>query len=238
MKSKKKLIIQGIIILIFLILCIIATIYLYPIIKKMNTNEAFRNEFKEKISSFGIFGVLILLFCFILQNVLAIIPTSPFEIIAGLLYGTFGGICICLIGTTLGSLVVILLVHLFGENFVKYFTNIEDKKKFKFVDDPKRCEVIMFSILFMPGIPKDFLSFFVPFTKVKTIHFLIINLIARTPSVIISALFGNSLVNGNLTLAIILFIIALAISLLGLIFNKQIVSFINHFSKKENQIQE
>lgn len=233
--SKKKLIIQGLIMGIFIILCIIATIYLYPIIKRMNTDELFRDEFKNKIASFGFFGILLLLLCFIIQNVLAVIPTAPFEIIAGLLYGTFGGIAISLIGSTLGSLVVILLVHLFGENFVKYFANIEDKKKFKFVNDPKRTEVIMFSILFMPGIPKDFLSFFVPFTKVKTLNFLVINLIARTPSVIISALFGNSLVNGHLTLAIVLFAIAAVISILGIVFNKQIVNFINHFNKNKTE---
>ncbi|UKI49907.1 MAG: hypothetical protein L6U99_00060 [Clostridium sp.] len=77
----------------------------------------------------------------------------------------------------------------------------------------------MFSILFMPGIPKDFFKLFLyHLRRLKLLIFLVINLIARTPSVIISALFGNSLVNGHLTLAIVLFAVAAVISILGIVF--------------------
>lgn len=224
---------QIVLIALFAVICIGVTIYLYPYIKRMGSDDAYRQAFIDKIQSFGWAGIIVVIFCFVIQNVLAVIPAAPFEIIAGAMYGTWGGILVSLIGCTLGALVCILLVRLFGENFAKKFVNMEDKKKFKFVDDPGRTKVIMFSILFMPGIPKDFLCFLVPFTKVKTYQFLILNVIARAPSVFISTLFGESLLTGNLTLAIVLFAIAAVISILALVFNKKIVEFINKIAKKK-----
>lgn len=235
LKLNKKLIFQIVLIALFIVGCIIATIYLYPIITRINTDEVYKEEFIKTINGFGIWGILVVLACFILQNILAVIPTAPFELVAGMLYGTVGGLVVASIGSTLGALAVILLVKLFGENFAKAFVNMEDKKKFRFVDDPKRTSVIMFCILFMPGVPKDFLSFLVPFTKVKIRTFLIINIVARIPSVIITASLGNSLINGKVSVSLVLFILSIIIALLGIVFNKQIVNLINKFGKKKEE---
>lgn len=231
---KKKINVFQLVILILVVAaCIGITIYLFPIVRRMNSDPEFQQEFIAKIRSYGVGGAVVILFGFILQTVLAVIPTAPFEMVAGMMYGTWGGALLSLLGCTLGALVVIIFVRIFGEKFVKKLINIEDKKKFKFVDDAKRTEVIIFSILFMPGIPKDFICFLVPFTKVKTYRFLIINIVARIPSTFISVYFGDSLLTGNFKTAVILFAVAAVISVLGIVFNKQIVSFINRKSEKE-----
>lgn len=53
------------------------------------------------------------------QTVIKIIPAEPLEIGSGVLYGTWGGLLLCFLGTEIGSLVIILLTKVFGKRLVE-----------------------------------------------------------------------------------------------------------------------
>ncbi len=55
------------------------------------------------------------------QTVIKIIPAEPLEIGSGVLYGTWGGLLLCFLGTEIGSLVIILLTKVFGKRLVELF---------------------------------------------------------------------------------------------------------------------
>ncbi|MDE5714556.1 MAG: VTT domain-containing protein [Anaeroplasmataceae bacterium] len=209
-----------------------AIIMLYPIFVKIQDNEIYREEFIEKIRSFGSFSWLILIGLQIVQTVLAIIPSGPIVILAGIMYPPVLAVIICLVGQTLGALVVIGLVKLFGYSFLSLFIDPEQPKKFKLLEDRKRCGVLMFSYLLIPILPKDPIAFIVPFTKVHIKDFIIINTIARTPMTIVSVLLGNSIVSSNMGMAFIIGGISAVVALLCFIFNKRIVEFIDKITKK------
>lgn len=219
----------------FVIACIIATILIYPYITRLGNDDAYRMQFEEKIDELGILGILLIIAIFVVQAILAVLPSFVFETIAGLMYGTFAGVVFCLIGSTLGSVIVILLVRILGSDFANKFVDMSSSKKYKLldvIDDVKRTELIIFSILLMPGMPKDFIAFFVPFTKVKIRKYIVINIVARIPSTIVTAMLGNAIRTGDSKLAIILLICTIIVSLLVFIFNKQIVNFLNRKKKK------
>ena len=161
----------------------------------------------------------------ILQVVLAIIPGEPIEIAMGVLYGTGLGCLLCLVGITIGSALVFWCVKRFGRKFVDNFVSGETFNRLKFLKDPSKRDVLLFVLMFIPGTPKDTLTYFSPFTKISLARFLVISTIARIPSVISSSYIGSSIMDGNYVKSIIAFVVVGAVSLVGIIvYNKIIAS--------------
>ncbi|MDE7385301.1 MAG: VTT domain-containing protein [Anaeroplasmataceae bacterium] len=232
-----RIVIQIVLIGLLLGLAIYACVELYPIFNRMQKDDAYLEEVLTSIRSYGNISWLILIGMQIVQTVLAIIPAGPVVILTGMLYPPVLAVMICLVGETLGALVVIGLVKLFGYSFLSLFVDPEKTKKFKLLEDGKRCGVLMFSYLLIPFLPKDPIAFIVPFTKVKVRYFVLINIFARLPMTIVSVIFGNSVITGNYIAAIIIASISFLLAILCFSFNKNIVVFIDRFSSKKSETE-
>lgn len=232
---KIRIAIQIVLILLLVTLSIYATVRLYPVFQRIQQDEAYLQEILEKIRSFGNVGWLLLIGMQILQTVLAIIPSGPIVILTGILYPPVIAILISLAGQILGALVVIGLVKLFGYSFLALFVDPEQPKKFKLLEDGKRCGVLMFSYLLLPFLPKDPIAFIVPFTKVKIRYFILIYIFARLPMTIVSVIFGNSLVSGNYIASILIGAMSFVLALLCFIFQKKLVSFLDKITSQKTK---
>ena len=233
-----RIIIQIVIISILTGVSIFACVKLYPIFQRMQQDEEYLNATIEHIRSYGGYSWIILIGLQIVQTVLAIIPSGPIVIITGMLYHPVLAVIICLVGQTLGALVVIVLVKLFGYSFLALFIDPEQPKKFKLLQDGKRCGVLMFSYLLIPFLPKDPIAFIVPFTKVKIRYFVLINIVARLPMTIVSVIFGNSLISGNFIAGIIIASLSAILALLCFIFNKKIVAWLDRYTERKTKKEE
>lgn len=219
---KKNIIIKTIKLMI-LILLISITIFLaikfMPLFKQLATSQG-RSDFKDFISNMGIKGLFIMIGLIILQLIISILPGEPLEILAGMCYGTIGGMIVMFIGTFLSSTLVYLLVKKFGRNFIYTFVSkeklekIENSKLFK---NKTKIEYITFILFFIPGTPKDLLTYMGGLLPIKATRFLIICTFARFPSIITSTFAGANIANGNWKITIITFIVTFFISLLGII---------------------
>lgn len=227
-----RLVIQITFIVLILAVCIYAIIVLYPIFMRIQNDETYRNEILVKIQSFGSWSWVILTLIQILQTILAIIPAGPVVILTGMLYPPVVAVILCLVGQTLGAVAVIFLVKIFGYSFISLFVNPDKSRKFKLLDDSKKCGVLMFSYLLIPFLPKDPIAFIVPFTKLKVRYFIPINIIARTPMTIVSVLFGNSIISGNFGVGFIIGCCSAAVALLCFIFNRKIVLLLDYITTK------
>ncbi|MDE5547238.1 MAG: VTT domain-containing protein [Anaeroplasmataceae bacterium] len=232
-----RIVIQIVLIGLLLGLAIYACVELYPIFNRMQKDDAYLEEVLTSIRSYGNISWLILIGMQIVQTVLAIIPAGPVVILTGMLYPPVLAVMICLVGETLGALVVIGLVKLFGYSFLSLFVDPEKTKKFKLLEDGKRCGVLMFSYLLIPFLPKDPIAFIVPFTKVKVRYFVLINIFARLPMTIVSIIFGNSVITGNYIAAIIIASISFLLAILCFAFNKKIVVWLDRFSSKKSETE-
>lgn len=229
-KNNKKDFIKFIVFGIFILLIIGITIWLLPWIISLKDEEA-RATLQEFIYSKGFGGVFILLGIQILQVIVAFIPGEPIEVISGLLYGTWGGYFICTIGMLIGTVLIYYTVRLLGFSFVDKLTGGGKLNKFKFLKDTKKLEVITFILFFIPGTPKDLLTYFMPFTKIKPLSFFTIVTVARIPSIISSTFAGASIGDGKWIQSIVIFAIIGVVGILGIIFNERFVKSIN--TKKE-----
>lgn len=217
-------------VLIFIIsLIIFLGVYYWNDIKSLSSVEG-QIAFKEKLESVGILSVLIVIVINVMQVVVAFIPGEFIEIISGMLFGPIGGLMVCLVGFTIGTITIFALVKLLGKPFIDL--NISNKSKLNFLENETRALTILFFVFLIPGTPKDFITYAIPFTKINMWHFIIVSNLARIPSIITSTLIGSSIISGHYTNAIIVTIITAAVAIIGIIFNKQITNKIEMIVNK------
>lgn len=181
------------------------------------------DKFREWIDAQGALGRLIFLGIQLLQVVVALIPGEVIEIGAGYAFGAFEGTLLCLAGVAVGSALIFGLTRLFGVKLVEAFISREKINELKFIKNEKRLNLLIFLVFFIPGTPKDLLTYFVGLTPVRFTTFLTLSTIARIPSVVSSTFGGHALGEQNYGLAIAVFAVTAAVSLLGLLVYNRIV---------------
>ena len=215
--ERQKKIMAIVFFLAFLVFCGLVTWFVgRPIINFVSEPEKFRNW----VDSHGILGEIAFIGMMFFQVVVAFVPGEPLEIGAGYAFGAIEGTILCVIAITLGSLLVFLLVRTFGVKFVEIFFSREKIKSLRFLRNKKSRNIITFLVFFLPGTPKDLLTYFVGLTDIKVSHFILLTSIARLPSVITSTVGGNALGGKEYLFAVIVFSATLVLSGIGwLIYN-------------------
>lgn len=230
-KQDKKDFVKFIILGLVVVVMVAVTIWLLPWIISLK-DQAGRDAFEAYIHSKGAWGVVILLGVQILQVVVAIIPGEPIEVISGLLYGTWGGWLICTVGMLIGTVLIYYMVKLLGVSFIRRLVDESKFEKYKFLNDTKRLETLTFLLFFIPGTPKDLLTYFMPLTKIRPLTFFTIVTVARIPSIVSSTFAGASLSEGKWVQTIIIFVVIGAIGILGIRFNDFILERVNRRKEK------
>ena len=239
MKEKKinlkELLKNSVPIIIFIALMGVLTLLLWPYIKQLGTEEG-RTAFKAWVDGLGFGGWLVTLGIQLLQIFVALIPGEPVELMLGYVWGPWLGTFTCLLGIFIGTLAIYLLVQKLGMRFVKRVVGTDDLTKYKFLSNKNKVEITVFILFFIPGTPKDALTYIAPIAPIHPIKYLLIATFARIPSIITSTLLGDSVAEGNYILAIIVFVITAAISILGIVFGNKYIE--KKQGKKEEKVEE
>ena len=215
-KNKKR--IGAAIIIISLLFMVAVCLFLgAPLVKFAREPEKFRNL----VSSFGVWGYFIFVLIIFFQVVFAFIPGEPFELFAGYAFGSFSGLILCMIGSCLGSAAVFLLTRKFGIKFVELFFSMDKINSVKFLRNKKKMYVLTFLAFFIPGTPKDLLSYAAGLTPINFWTYLLLSSVARIPSVITSTVSGSAFNTKKYVFGIAVFAVTGIISVIGiLIYNK------------------
>lgn len=204
----------------FLAIMIFLTIYAFPFVLNLRHEEA-RNALQTKIANMGFLGWLVMLTVQTAQVVIAFIPGEPIEIIMGIMYGPIIGTITCLIGIALGTCIIYLLTKTVGKPFISLFVDPDKLNDYKFINNKQKKDALVFTLFFIPGTPKDLITYFAPFVKMSFVRFLLISLFARIPSILTSTIGGNSIIAGNWTLTIIVFSVTFILAVIGFFINKR-----------------
>ena len=215
----KTRILKLVMFVVALVICIGATIYLFPVMRNLSTVEG-QVAFKQKVESSGVLGLLSL-FALIF---LFIIPGEPIEILAGMCYGALWGTVFIMASAGIISTVIFFLVRKLGKKFVYEFCDENKVKKIensKLFQNPKKIEMIMLILFLLPGTPKDLLVYIAGLLPIKPTRFIVISTLARFPSVISSTLAGANIAVGDWKLGILLYgVIVVAVAILIFIYQK------------------
>ena len=99
----------------------------------------------------------------------------------------------------LGGLLVFLFVRRFGVKAVEVFFPREKIESLRFLHNEKRLALWVFILFFIPGTPKDIMTYIVPLTPMKLSTFLLLSTVARLPSVVTSTTLGPTLLAISVT---------------------------------------
>lgn len=174
--------------------------------------------FRAWVDGHGVWGRIAFVGMMFFQVVVAIIPGEPLEIAAGYAFGFWEGTLLCQIGIFLGSLTVFLFVRNWGIRVVEVFFPREKIQKIlssKLLRDRKKRDALTFILMFIPGTPKDILTYCAGLTDMPLGTWLLISTIARIPSVVTSTIGGNALGLQDYWFALAVFGVTLALSLGG-----------------------
>lgn len=207
-KEKRNKTIKIIIFIITIMILIGCTIYLYPIMKELLKPEGSEN-LKIEIQQNGPNGILLLLGLEAAQIFLPILPGEPIEILAGMCYGTFGGLIFIMLSVFIVTAMIFFMVRKFGRDFVYTMVSKEKIQKIensKLFTHPKQIEYIMLILFLLPGTPKDLLTYLAGLLPIKPSRFIVIATLARLPSIISSTYAGATLINGNWKIGLLMYV--------------------------------
>ena len=184
-----------------------------PMIEFVREPESFR----AWVDSSGFVSRVIFVGMVVFQLIIALIPGEPLEMGAGYAFGAWEGTILCIIGCVIGSALVFLFVRRFGVKLVEVFFPREKIRSLRFLQDSRRLDLLTFIVFFIPGTPKDLLSYFIGLTDMKLGTWLFITAVARIPSIVTSTVTGDALGLKNYQFAIIAFGATLLLSLVGIL---------------------
>ncbi len=181
-------------------------------------------KFRVWVDSHGLWARVAFVLMVFFQVVLALIPGEPLEIGAGYAFGAVEGTILTVIGTVLGSMAVFYLVKRWGIKLCEVFFPREKILSLRILKNKKRRDILSFIVFFLPGTPKDLLTYFLGLTDIKLSQVLFLSGVARLPSIITSTLGGDALGVKKYTTALLVFGITLTLSGIGLLIYKKITS--------------
>ena len=119
-------------------------------------------------------------------------------------------------GVLVMSTLIFLLTRRFGTRLVEVFVSREKINELRFLNTEQKRNTLIFLLFFIPGTPKDLLTYFVGLTDIRLRTFLLLSMVARIPSVLSSTFGGHLLGEERYIGAVILYGVTGLLSLLGL----------------------
>ncbi len=184
-----------------------------PMVRFISEPERFRDWVEQK----GVWGRLAFIAMEILKVLCVFIPGEPFELAAGYAFGVWEGMLLCMIGISMGSMLVFLLVRRFGSSIVGAFFKPERLESLKHILSSRKHMAIFVFIYIIPGTPKDFLNYCAGLTDIGFKAWFLACSIGRIPSIITSTVAGDALGNRNYLFGILVFAATFVIGLGGLL---------------------
>ena len=219
MKNQKK--IKIIKITLTAVILIVLAIFFWriaPFMKDLSTTEG-QIAFRNKINSMGFLGLLLLFSLQVLQILLVVLPGEPFEVLAGMCYGTWGGWLFITLSVLITTIIIFFSVRKLGKKYLYNFFKKEKVEKImssKLLKNETNLEMVLCLIFLLPGTPKDLFVYIGGLLPVKPLRFILIATLVRFPSVITSTMVGANITKGNWKISLLIYLltfVAVAISM-------------------------
>ena len=235
MKNQKKIkIIKITLTAVILIALAIFFWRIAPFMKDLSTTEG-QIAFRNKINSMGFLGLLLLFSLQVLQILLVVLPGEPFEVLAGMCYGTWGVWLFITLSVLITTIIIFFSVRKLGKKYLYNFFKKEKVEKImnsKLLKNEANLEMVLCLIFLLPGTPKDLFVYIGGLLPVKPLRFILIATLVRFPSVITSTMVGTNITKGNWKISLLIYLltfVAVAISMVILKIkdkNKEIIEII------------
>lgn len=183
------------------------------------------NMFSEYFVQLGIMSPIIMIFIYIILNIVAI-PRVFFTILSGYMFGITKGFFFAWIATIIGlGISFVLIRYLFKSRFEKKYGKKKLVEKINYMLQKRGIWVVIF-LRAAYIIPSSILNYSFGFTKIKTRNYLLGSSIGFVPVVLFNVWTGNEIAQqikyGFDYSLIIISLVFLLLILLGSLFSKKL----------------
>jgi uncharacterized membrane protein YdjX (TVP38/TMEM64 family) len=134
-----------------------------------------------QLQSLGWAGAAALFVFQVLQVVIAVLPGGGVELAGGILYGSLPAIIISSFGILFGTMIVAALCRRFGKSFVEKMVSPKALLRYHSLLENKKFTAFLLVLFFLPGVPKDVLTYVVGLSGKLTKTYLTQMMLARLP---------------------------------------------------------
>jgi uncharacterized membrane protein YdjX (TVP38/TMEM64 family) len=235
--KNKETLFSVLLIIILVSLTVIMFIDLIPLLKNVAAHVNNEGELIPYIRNYGAKGVPIIIALQTLQVITTVFPAATVQILAGLTYGIFGGLVLCLAGYMLGNTIVFVVVRQIDRKFVPIIFKPKDtnKKKpkwdFSFLKDSNNAAFMAFLLYLIPGIPNIVLPYIFARSKISLPRYLLSVCLACIPTILLCSTVGERISKGDAKSALLIIGLLILIAVIVVIFRKKILAAfrkINH----------
>lgn len=174
------------------------------------------------------------------QVLIALIPGEIVEQACGVL-GPLWGTLVCVVSTSAASATVLFLVKKFGRNWVYTLYPKEKIDSISFLHDSKKRNMLTLFLFFIPGTPKDLLTYAIGLTDMSIPLYLALTTFARLPSIVMSTVSGDwikDMANGKGGLFKIILLNAISLALCGIGYLIYMLISKKHNQKEKKRAQD
>lgn len=166
-------------------------------------------------------GILIFSGLMILAILILPIPSSPFAVVAGIVFGSYIGMIITLISATIGATIAFIIGRFFLHNyFAKRFKKNKIYRKMLEEENKHLLKFIFFSRL-IPKMPFDLVSYMAGITSMPIWKFALATFLGSIPIVFILTFFGELIESYRITVLLIFIILFIIYKIHGIIIHKR-----------------
>ena len=211
--KKKRYIVLGSIILLIIIFL------LTPLGKNLLSSIKFafssQDQLQQYIKGYGILAPLVFIAIQILQVIIAPIPGNITTLASGAIFGVFNGFIYGITGIIIGSIIAYWLARFLGKPLVVKLIgkNTYNKYADTFIG---RSFVVLLTVFLFPFFPDDALCLIAGVSNIKFGLFLILVIVGRSPSVLLTSYIGAGVITLQLWQWILIAVISF--TLIGLSF--------------------
>lgn len=178
-------------------------------------------QFRAWLDARGAAAPLLFIAVRAFQTVIKIIPAEPLEIGAGYAFGTWLGCLYCMIGTLIGSFIIIGFTRKLGMKMVNLFVPQQKLESLKFLQQAEKVNALLFVIYLIPATPKDVITYLVGVLPINIPTFMVLTTIARFPAIISSTICGSALGDRNWWLVVGVYAATVVLGAVGMFFYKR-----------------
>jgi len=213
--------------MIWLLACILLIVVFLPVILKRLFAElaAFQDPqmLQAWLNGFGSWSYIVLFLCVVSKVLLPMLPSKVLEMTAGFCFGFPIAFVLVLCANAVGTWLVRLLVNRFGQKIVCKWMDRDTLTQFPLWQKERRFAWIVFLTYFIPGTPKDALTYAISLSNMNTWKLVAITTAARMFTVAFGVAQGCALEAGDyVTMGILLALFAL-LSCPGLLFYRRYI---------------
>lgn len=204
------------------------------ILKTVFSKDLTNEEIQDHLAGFGIRGQITLSILSMLQVIIAVLPAEPVQVVAGLTFGFWIGVLICIIGVFVGNTVIYVLYKIYGDKLQDFFSH-KLALDFDNTKTSSKVTLVIFILYFLPAIPYGAICFLAATLGMKYPRYITVTVLGAIPSVCIGVGLGHIALASSWIISVAVF--AVLLILLGFVVAKKdyFVGLINNYMKKEKK---